>query len=148
MKENEALKSVDFFETVVANLETRSNKTPADCWYLDSSAAKHVLGDKSSFRGLESSVKVQNVKSVKSAGGQTRGVYGKRKATLSSTSLKIKTISDVLYVPGFMKNLLSIGMIVDRGHIVVFDSNKCLIIQNKDPHTIVVKSVKDPKNGL
>jgi hypothetical protein len=75
-------------------------------------------------------------------------VYGKRKATLSSTSLKIKTISDVLYVPGFMKNLLSIGMIVDRGHIVVFDSNKCLIIQNKDPHTIVVKSVKDPKNGL
>jgi hypothetical protein len=90
MKENEALKSVDFFETVVANLETRSNKTPADCWYLDSSAAKHVLGDKSSFRGLETSVKIQNVKSVKSAGGQTRGVYGKRKATLSSTSLKIK----------------------------------------------------------
>ncbi|CAN5962531.1 unnamed protein product [Sphagnum jensenii] len=88
MKENEALKSVDFFETVVANLETRSNKSPADCWYLDSGAAKHVLGDKSSFRGLESSVKIQNVKSVKSAGGQTRGVYGKRKATLSSTSLK------------------------------------------------------------
>ncbi len=39
-------------------------------------------------------------------------------------------------------------MIANKGHTVVFDSNKCLIIQNKDPHTIVAKSVRDPKNGL
>jgi RNA polymerase-binding transcription factor DksA len=67
---------------------------------------------------------------------------------LSSTFGKIKTISDVIHIRGFMKNMLLIGMIVDKGHTIVFDFNKCLIIQNKDPHTIVVKNVKDPKNGL
>jgi hypothetical protein len=145
MKENEAEESEDFFETIVANLEMKGNKSPADCWYLDSGATKHVLGDKSSFRGLKSSVKIWNVKLV---GGQTHGVYGKRKMKLSSTSLKINIVSDVIYVLGFMKNLLSVGMIANKGHIVVFDSNKCFIIQNKDPDTIVVKNVKDPKNGL
>ncbi len=47
-------------------------------------------------------------------------------------SLKIKTINDVIYVLGFMKNLLSVGIIANKGHTIVFNSNKCLIIQNKD----------------
>ncbi len=47
-----------------------------------------------------------------------------------------------------LKNLLSVRMIANKGHIVVFNPNKCLIIQNKNPHTIVVKGVRDPKNGL
>jgi hypothetical protein len=58
MKDNEAQKSVDFLETIITNLETRSNKSPPNCSYLDSSATKHVLGDKLSFRGLESSMKI------------------------------------------------------------------------------------------
>jgi Zn-finger protein len=39
-------------------------------------------------------------------------------------------------------------MIANKGHTIVFDSNKCLIIHNKDLHTIVAKGVRDPKNGL
>jgi hypothetical protein len=39
-------------------------------------------------------------------------------------------------------------MIVDKGNTMVFDFGKCLVIQNKDPHTIMAKGVKDPKNGL
>ncbi len=39
-------------------------------------------------------------------------------------------------------------MITNKGHTVVFDSNKCFIVHNKDPHTIVAKGLKDPKNGL
>jgi hypothetical protein len=58
---------------------------------------------------------------------------------------KIKTINDVFYVPNFMKNLLWIGMITNKGHVIVFESNKCLIVQNKDPHTIVVKGWKHSK---
>jgi hypothetical protein len=125
MKKNEVEESVDFFEMLVTNLETRSNKSPADYWYFDLGATKHVLGNKSSFKCLESSVKIHNVKSVR---GQTHGVYGKGKVKLSSTSRKIKTISDVHYVFGFMKNLLSIELIANKGHTIVLNSNKCLII--------------------
>ncbi len=77
----------------------------------------------------------------------THGVYGKSKVK-SSHSRKIKTIVDVLYVIGFSKNLLLVGMIADKGNTMVFDFGECLIIQNKDPNTIMAKGVKDPKNGL
>ncbi len=37
------------------------------------------------------------------------------------------------YVITFMKNLLLIGqMIVDKGNSMVFDINKCLIVQNQN----------------
>jgi hypothetical protein len=120
MKEDEVEESVDFFEMLIVNLETKSNKSLADYWYFDLGATKHVLGNKSNFRGLKSSVKIQNVKSVR---GQIHGVYGKGKL-----SGKIKTISDVHYVLGFMKNLLLVELIANKGHIIVFNSNKCLII--------------------
>ncbi len=56
---------MDFFETIVVNLEPKNSKSLVDCcWYLDSSATKHVSGDKSSFKGLENSTKVQNLKSI------------------------------------------------------------------------------------
>jgi hypothetical protein len=58
MKENQVKKSVDFFETIVANLEMGSNKSPIDCLYLASSATKRVLGHKSSFKGLKFLVKI------------------------------------------------------------------------------------------
>jgi hypothetical protein len=49
----------------VVNLEPKSSKSSVDyCWYLDSSATKHVLRDKSSFKGLKNSTKVQNLKSI------------------------------------------------------------------------------------
>ncbi len=44
--------------------------------------------------------------------------------------------------------MLSIGMIADKGTIVVFDSKKCLVINNGDPNIIMVEGVKDQKNGL
>jgi hypothetical protein len=39
---------------------------------------------------------------VKSARGQTHGVYGKGKMKISSTSKKTKIVTNVFYVPGFM----------------------------------------------
>ncbi len=64
MKENKAKENVDFFKTIAANLEMGSSKSLVDCQYLDSSATKHVIRDKSNFRGLKSVVKIQNVKST------------------------------------------------------------------------------------
>jgi hypothetical protein len=58
------------------------------------------------------------------------------------------TIVDVLYVFGLMKNLLLVGMIASKCNIVIIDSNKCLVIENQNPNSIVVRGVKDPKNGF
>ncbi len=98
MKENEAKESLDFFETIATNLKIGSCKNLTKCWYLDASAMKHVLGNKSSFKGLKSFVKIQNVKSAR---GQIHGVYGKEKMKLSSISRKTKTISN-LFVSSFV----------------------------------------------
>jgi len=65
MWKKEGKNSVDFFEKITANLKTGSSKSLANCWYLNLGATKHVSRNKSSFRGLESSVKIQNVKSTK-----------------------------------------------------------------------------------
>lgn len=54
----------------------------------------------------------------------------------SSTFEKITSIVDVLYDLSLMKRLLSIGMIANMGNIVVFNSNKCFVTQNKDPNTV------------
>jgi len=67
---------------------------------------------------------------VKSGRGQTHGVYGKGKVKFLSNFGKIKTIVDVFDALGFMKNLLLVGMIVDKGNIVIIDSNKCLVIEH------------------
>jgi hypothetical protein len=84
---------------------------------------------------------------MKSIRGHIHGVYGKGKVK-SSNSRKIKIIVDVLYVLGLNKNLLSVEMIVDKRNTMVFDFGKCLVIQKKDPNTIVAKGVRDPNNGL
>jgi hypothetical protein len=66
----------------------------------------------------------------------------KGKMKFFSTFEKITTIVDVLYDPTFMKKLLSIVMIANMGNIVVFNSKKCLVIQNKDPNTIWQKVLR------
>jgi hypothetical protein len=67
---------VDFFGDNSHQFKNKSNKNLANYWYLDSSTTKHVLGNKSSFKGLENLEKIQNVKFAR---GPTHGVYRKGK---------------------------------------------------------------------
>jgi hypothetical protein len=127
MQNNDFKENVDFFEIMVANLKTWNHKILTNCWYFDSGATKHVSKDKVNFKVLEFFLKIRN---VKFGGGQTHGVYGKGKVKFLSSFGKIKTIVDVFYVLGFMKNLLLVGTIVDKGNIVIIDSNKCLVIEH------------------
>ncbi len=145
MNEDAYEKSVNIFETIVNNLEIENSKNTSDIWYLNSGATKHVSRNKSSFKGLNFFVKIHNVKFI---GGQIHDVHEKGKIKISSNFSKIKIISNVFYVPSLSKNLLFINMIADKGNIVVFDSKKCLVINNGDPNIIMVEGVKDQKNGL
>jgi hypothetical protein len=69
---------------------------------------------------------------MKFARGQTHIVKRKGKSKFV-TSFRIKKIDEVLYVPNLTKNLLLIESIIDKGHVVVFDFNKCLVISKHDP---------------
>ncbi len=92
-------------------------------------------------------MKIQNVKSI---GGQIHVVYGKGKMKLSCTlPIKYNTFLMFFYVLTLMKKLLLIGqMIVDKGSTMVFDINKCLVVQNQNTKFIVLKGVKDCNNEL
>ncbi len=67
---------MDVFEAIAANLKLENIKNLIDCWYFDSSATKHVLGNKFHFKGLKKSVKIHSMKFIR---GHTHGVYGKAK---------------------------------------------------------------------
>jgi hypothetical protein len=84
---------------------------------------------------------------VKFARGQTHIVKGKG-TTKFVTSSGIKKINEVLYVPVLTKNLLSIESITNKGHVFVFDSNKCLVILKHDPKAIVAKGLQNNSIGL
>ncbi len=104
-----------------------------------------MSGNKSNFKGLKNLVKIHNVKFI---GGQIHDVHGKGKIKISFNFGKINTTSDVLYVPSFSKNFLFIGMLANKGNIVVFDFKKCLVINNGYPNIIMVEGVRDQKIGL
>jgi hypothetical protein len=51
-------------------------------------------------------------------------------------------------VSSLTKNLLLVESIIDKGHVVVFDSDKCLVILKHDPKAIVVNRLQNNSIGL
>jgi hypothetical protein len=76
-------------------------------------------------------------------------VWKRQNETFLHFAHKIKYIVNVFLCYNFHENLLLIGqMIVDKGNTMVFDINKCLILQNQNTKFIVLKGVKDCNNGV
>ncbi len=46
------------------------------------------------------------------------------------------------------KNYLSIGLIIGRNHIAIFDLEKCVVVSKNNPKVVITKNNKDLKNGL
>jgi hypothetical protein len=59
---------------------------------------------------------------------------GEVMSILTLSSVEVKTIKDVVHFPGLHKKLLSIGQTADRGHTIVFDRDKCVVISKSSPH--------------
>jgi hypothetical protein len=115
----------------VATIEVDEPKS----WYFDSWASKHVIGNKSSLKKLKQFVDSIRVKIPK---GHTYVVQGKGDVNLSST-FGIKKIIDVLYVLGVTKNLLSVGMIVDKGYPIMFDVQQCILTKTIQLNKVITK---------
>ena len=88
------------------------------------------------------------MQSVTFAGGQSHGIAGYGTLDVKSPFGDVQYITNVQYVPGLHKNLSSIGQLAHRNYMVVFTSNRCVVLTRQKPHKILVSGTKDQSNGL
>lgn len=91
-------------------------------WILDSGCLRHMTGDK-----IMLSLFVEKADPLVTFGDNKNGY------TMGYDNLEIRNvvIFYVALVEGLKHNLLSIGQFTDRGFMVKFDKDKCLIIWKK-----------------
>jgi transposase InsO family protein len=134
---------VDLAESVEVCLTELGLREPKKPWFLDSSASQHVTGDKSALQSIEQDKST----SIKIASGEIIPVTGKGNVLLT-TGEGTKEIPRVLYVPGCQKNLLSVGALSDQGHLIAFDSNRCIVFSKGKPNGIFLTGTRDKKSKL
>ena len=106
-------------------------------WYIDSGCSKHMTGDASNFTYI----------SPKKSGHVTYGdnnkgrILGVGKIGTNSSN----SIENVLLVEGLKHSLLSVSQLCDKGYLVSFDSQKCLI---EHKHDINIKHVGHRVNNV
>ena len=96
-----------------------------------------MTGNKNSFVQLDEKIK----SSITFGDGRTQEVAGKGTIAVKSKNGLTKYIQDVLYVPGLAQNLLSVGQLLQKGYMVNFDENKCLIMAKTEGHLIALVSM-------
>eukprot|EP00253_Pinus_taeda_P035315 PITA_35315 len=93
-------------------------------WYLDSGASFHMLGDKNLFSTLEE----KDLKARIEMGDDGKYcVSGRGTVMFQRENGSPLTLSNVMYVPGLKKNLVSIDMLEDKGYGVVFSLGKVFL---------------------
>lgn len=136
--ENEGEEEMDFnlYSGMVAcNLV----KTAENEWIIDSGATHHMSGNQDMFCKI---LKVKQQHSISLPNGGTADVQGVGAVDLGN-NLKL---SNVLYLPSFKHNLVSVKKLSDEASCkVVFLANYCLI---QDEKTGEVKAVGKEKQGL
>jgi hypothetical protein len=84
---------------------------------------------------------------VKSIVHYTHKVYGKGNVVIAYQN-EIKTMNNVLYVLGVKKFFLSIAVIANMGHVMMFEKHTCWIIVAIGPRKILVVSHRNLMNAL
>lgn len=110
-------------------------------WIIDSGASSHVSGTKDAFSNLNMP---GSSGSVSTASGSKLPIIGQGTVHVDTN----KSISNVLYVPGLQRNLMSVGTLTDAGHIVMFDSKSCHVFDKDNPRKVFVRGTRDPYNKL
>ena len=91
-------------------------------WLIDSGYTNHMTHDKELFKELKST----ESKKVGIGNGEYIAVKGKGTIAIASCS-GTKLITDVLYVPDIVQNLLSVGQLIEKGFKVIFMEKVCVI---------------------
>ena len=93
-------------------------------WFLDSGASFHMTGDKSLFSTLEE----KDLQILIGMGNDEKySVSGVGTVIFQREHGARLTLTDVKYVPGLKRNLVSIAMLEDRGYDVVFSKGKVFL---------------------
>ena len=107
----------------------------SDCgrkWIIDSGATCHMCNDESMFEDLKCAEDAQEIQvgdgyKVKACGkGNIR-----LKVEVSEGMNKNCMLYGVLYVPDLSYNLVSVAKAVKAGMLVLFEGNKCKVVNNK-----------------
>jgi hypothetical protein len=114
----------DMSETIsLLHYSTLTGTIEDDMWIINSGASRHMMGDQARISNLNE--KKTSCK-VELGDKSTYLVEG-----FGQASVKLKTcnnvhLSNVLYVPGLEKNLVSISCLEDKGNIIAFVDGKVL----------------------
>jgi hypothetical protein len=130
---------VDLVETIevcLTKLDLREKNKPR---FLDSSASQHVTGDKNALQSIEQ----DKTTSIKIASRKIILVTGKGNVLLT-TRKGIKEIPHILYVSCIQKNLFSVHMFSGQGHLVAFNSHRCIVFSKDMQNGIFLKGTRDP----
>ena len=93
-------------------------------WYLDSGASFHMIDDKSLFSTLEE--KDLQMRIEMGDDGKYH-VFGEGTVVFQREHGAPLTLTDVKYVPGLRKNLVSVAMLEDKGYDIVFSKGKAFL---------------------
>ncbi|KAL2920861.1 Retrovirus-related Pol polyprotein from transposon RE1 [Bienertia sinuspersici] len=108
-------------------------------WIVDSGASHHMTGNQEMMEGL---TPLKHKSSINIPNGETSEVYGVGQVTLCS-KLNLK---NVMYIPSFKHNLLSIQKLnKDSNCKVIFLASHCII---QDQDTSEAKAIGKEKMGL
>jgi hypothetical protein len=128
----------NLFDVALCSLDLEQ----ADSWIVDSGAAKHVTGSREVFDTL---AQTSGSNAMQTASGHVLPVEGTGTVNLS-TSGEIK-MNNVYYMPGLTSNLMSVGCMADKGFILVFDKEQCLVYKG-GTNQIVGRGIRDQLIGL
>ncbi|XP_010247324.1 PREDICTED: uncharacterized protein LOC104590376 [Nelumbo nucifera] len=119
---------VNLTEDVIAVVVTEVNLVdkPKDL-VLDTSATKHICGNRNSF--YEYTTQPEG-KQVFMGNSQTSKVIGKGNVLLKLTLRKILMLNDVLHVPEIRQNLVSGALLNKVGLKLTFEADKAMLTKN------------------
>ncbi|CAH9136875.1 unnamed protein product, partial [Cuscuta epithymum] len=133
MRNNNPLKSkiklIKSDENFIAVVSQSCKINDVNEWLVDFGATKHICKNKSAFTSYSTTMG-DDEELVYLADSKTAKVHGKGKVLLKLTSGKTLSLNDVLYVPEFRTNLVSVSLLVKAGIKVSFDCNKIVMTKN------------------
>jgi len=92
-------------------------------------------------------LKTAVVPSMIAAGGEIHHIAGQGSVLVKFSTGELKRISDVLFVPGICRNLLSVGCLSEQGYYLDFYNRAC-IIHNNVTRQLLGKATRLGKKGL
>jgi hypothetical protein len=114
----------DMSETIsLLHYSTLTGTIEDDMWIIDSGASRHMMGDQTRLSNLNEKKTLYKVELG------DKSTYPVER--FGQVSVKLKSgnnvhLSNVLYVPGLEKNLVSISCLEDKGNIIAFVDGKVL----------------------